>query len=77
MDSQSPIIPYQMITGNYNQGSGKTLSAVIIPYQMITGNYNTMPSNKPVIMIIPYQVITGNYNLINITTIFKGLYHTK
>ena len=34
------IIPYQVITGNYNTGGGAPWRADIIPYQVITGNYN-------------------------------------
>ena len=34
------IIPYQVITGNYNNVDIKGLPSEIIPYQVITGNYN-------------------------------------
>ena len=34
------IIPYQVITGNYNLPFDQTEQAPIIPYQVITGNYN-------------------------------------
>ncbi len=35
-----PIIPYQVITGNYDTLSALTVDAYIIPYQVITGNYD-------------------------------------
>ena len=35
-----PIIPYQVITGNYNGTVRYKFQFVIIPYQVITGNYN-------------------------------------
>ena len=35
-----PIIPYQVITGNYNLSDGGYVLHAIIPYQVITGNYN-------------------------------------
>ena len=34
------IIPYQVITGNYNTPVDNTERFRIIPYQVITGNYN-------------------------------------
>ena len=34
------IIPYQVITGNYNINIWVWLVNFIIPYQVITGNYN-------------------------------------
>ncbi len=57
-----PIIPYQVITGNYNSGNVLGIQGIIIPYQVITGNYNSPASRNTNNMIIPYQVITGNYN---------------
>ena len=41
-DLCSLIIPYQVITGNYNAMYELRLLAGIIPYQVITGNYNKM-----------------------------------
>ncbi len=35
-----PIIPYQVITGNYNEVNKEVTENTIIPYQVITGNYN-------------------------------------
>jgi len=35
-----PIIPYQVITGNYNTAAEAKVESAIIPYQVITGNYN-------------------------------------
>ena len=35
-----PIIPYQVITGNYNKKDFMKSHKKIIPYQVITGNYN-------------------------------------
>ena len=35
-----PIIPYQVITGNYNTVGRRRRRTAIIPYQVITGNYN-------------------------------------
>ncbi len=34
------IIPYQVITGNYNLTTVYIYGDTIIPYQVITGNYN-------------------------------------
>ena len=34
------IIPYQVITGNYNRSCILKINCFIIPYQVITGNYN-------------------------------------
>ena len=34
------IIPYQVITGNYNRELKQYKGFRIIPYQVITGNYN-------------------------------------
>ena len=56
------IIPYQVITGNYNQIVGNRSDRHIIPYQVITGNYNLRFMRNSCGCIIPYQVITGNYN---------------
>ena len=56
------IIPYQVITGNYNQSVPPEHSGDIIPYQVITGNYNHVLFYIGLHSIIPYQVITGNYN---------------
>ena len=57
-----PIIPYQVITGNYNIMKRRGVSVQIIPYQVITGNYNAVAFPSCFQVIIPYQVITGNYN---------------
>ena len=57
-----PIIPYQVITGNYNWHVYNRPNYKIIPYQVITGNYNYARLVKLQYIIIPYQVITGNYN---------------
>ena len=35
------IIPYQVITGNYNISYAVQQEHQIIPYQVITGNYNS------------------------------------
>ena len=35
-----PIIPYQVITGNYDRSYGRNIWHQIIPYQVITGNYD-------------------------------------
>ena len=35
-----PIIPYQVITGNYSFLHFLRFLRVIIPYQVITGNYS-------------------------------------
>ena len=71
------IIPYQVITGNYNWCSGYLKIDVIIPYQVITGNYNLQAPHTCGQWIIPYQVITGNYNKPPGGIIGRGLYHTK
>ena len=43
-----PIIPYQVITGNYDACCAAVALVPIIPYQVITGNYDylLMPPNK-------------------------------
>ena len=56
------IIPYQVITGNYNPFFLSLYLYMIIPYQVITGNYNRSLNDVLEKLIIPYQVITGNYN---------------
>ena len=71
------IIPYQVITGNYNYISSVNLYDAIIPYQVITGNYNTLSITVKTSPIIPYQVITGNYNLTRDPEVRYTLYHTK
>ena len=71
------IIPYQVITGNYNQSVPPEHSGDIIPYQVITGNYNFNRTHSAWIIIIPYQVITGNYNACVLRTLGVELYHTK
>ena len=35
-----PIIPYQVITGNYDLNRTRSALYMIIPYQVITGNYD-------------------------------------
>ncbi len=35
-----PIIPYQVITGNYSWKRNTLSRQLIIPYQVITGNYS-------------------------------------
>ena len=35
-----PIIPYQVITGNYDYRNKAIDEEQIIPYQVITGNYD-------------------------------------
>ena len=57
-----PIIPYQVITGNYDVLHTNVATDVIIPYQVITGNYDRSESYRKCCYIIPYQVITGNYD---------------
>ena len=59
----SSIIPYQVITGNYNIRCSRYDNLHIIPYQVITGNYNQLLACVFFRFIIPYQVITGNYNI--------------
>ena len=57
------IIPYQVITGNYDDFVRLREKKKIIPYQVITGNYDNGCQFTLDIFIIPYQVITGNYDL--------------
>ena len=38
--TEREIIPYQVITGNYNEARFCLEQTRIIPYQVITGNYN-------------------------------------
>ena len=40
------IIPYQVITGNYNAKNDTFKNQEIIPYQVITGNYNSNAGGK-------------------------------
>mgnify|MGYP007011901267 CR=1 FL=1 len=40
MDRREQIIPYQVITGNYDDTITKLFPVTIIPYQVITGNYD-------------------------------------
>ena len=40
-----PIIPYQVITGNYDVCSRHKGKDIIIPYQVITGNYDRNSGN--------------------------------
>ena len=61
-----PIIPYQVITGNYNAKLYVIYANFIIPYQVITGNYNAFLTGFLQTEIIPYQVITGNYNFLTL-----------
>ena len=56
------IIPYQVITGNYDRSLIHRLLLNIIPYQVITGNYDFRCPQCGRVIIIPYQVITGNYD---------------
>ena len=37
-----PIIPYQVITGNYDHSIVCFIDVHIIPYQVITGNYDEL-----------------------------------
>ena len=57
-----PIIPYQVITGNYDPFPMILFKIPIIPYQVITGNYDDEGIVSEEDLIIPYQVITGNYD---------------
>ena len=56
------IIPYQVITGNYDYVGLILCTVTIIPYQVITGNYDMQTTIIKTNGIIPYQVITGNYD---------------
>ena len=56
------IIPYQVITGNYDVIAATIGECGIIPYQVITGNYDSLCRPLQLSWIIPYQVITGNYD---------------
>ena len=58
----SPIITYQVITGNYSYNMFPLLSLLIITYQVITGNYSCSCVCCRFSDIITYQVITGNYS---------------
>ena len=69
------IIPYQVITGNYNGRWTRIFFWFIIPYQVITGNYNHPETHKMFWVIIPYQVITGNYNR-SCSNVFIGTDYT-
>ena len=60
--SYTPIITYQVITGNYSVKRILYKVKRIITYQVITGNYSPARSSYSKLMIITYQVITGNYS---------------
>ena len=61
-ESELVIIPYQVITGNYDSSFQNVPAELIIPYQVITGNYDNSAYFRNPLGIIPYQVITGNYD---------------
>ena len=44
-----PIIPYQVITGNYDSNSMLKFLSSIIPYQVITGNYDPKIRQHPLL----------------------------
>ena len=56
------IIPYQELSGNYNESSIVSYMPLIIPYQELSGNYNDRETTLDKIFIIPYQELSGNYN---------------
>ena len=62
-DFSFPIISYQAITGNNNNGQLHIDIQTIISYQAITGNNNPPADGKLKEIIISYQAITGNNNL--------------
>ena len=72
-----PIIPYQVITGNYDKLVFGEDGHYIIPYQVITGNYDLIHPRTLLYIIIPYQVITGNYDSSDTLGRTLLLYHTK
>ena len=47
IQKQNLIIPYQVITGNYNDMRAELITRIIIPYQVITGNYNCLKVPSP------------------------------
>ena len=61
--SQSIIITYQVITGNYSSRVLLLPNQSIITYQVITGNYSVSVADCSSFSIITYQVITGNYSV--------------
>ena len=61
-DFSFPIISYQAITGNNNNGNRKYYRKHIISYQAITGNNNLPVLIEKQAGIISYQAITGNNN---------------
>ena len=73
----SAIIPYQVITGNYDIKVIAIKRLNIIPYQVITGNYDYDSRLCNRNYIIPYQVITGNYDPKENSIFNNRLYHTK
>ena len=77
VEAQRNIIPYRVITGNYDCFRQTVLLPLIIPYQVITGNYDMSNGINPHEPIIPYQVITGNYDGISNNNMMIILYHTK
>ena len=51
-----PIIPYQVITGNYDKRCKELRVSNIIPYQVITGNYDKPVSNQDGIIHLSYTI---------------------
>ena len=63
--TDSKIIPYQEIIGNYSRSTATCSLLDIIPYQEIIGNYSPMQPHDISQAIIPYQEIIGNYSLLS------------
>ena len=56
-----PIIPYQVITGNYDVTVATCKRTAIIPYQVITGNYDFSQS-----VVSKIKTAHGESNLIRL-----------
>ena len=59
------IIPYQELSGSYNNINYTNSWSGIIPYQELSGSYNGRATLEFDFMIIPYQELSGSYNELN------------
>ena len=57
--SNSTIIPYQELLGNYDAVVAAHRAAAIIPYQELLGNYDPDAVLLCAAVIIPYQELLG------------------
>ena len=69
------IIPYQVITGNYDLNRTRSSLYMIIPYQVITGNYDFSQS-----VVSKIKTVHGESNLIRLLSSWavsqKNIYYS-